>query len=131
MGAIFGPLTAKLIGAAVIAAAVLGLYLYVAHLRAVIRQDEANLAAQAQQLDQLQQINRDNLAELEQIKAAAARQIAALEADRIATEQRATDANAVKKEIVNAPPSDDGPVAPVLGRALQRMFGGTGAPPSH
>ncbi len=88
---------------------------------------EANVAIETQQLDQAQAVNKANAAALAELKAESARELAALAADRAASRQRATRLQTIQKEIADAPPSDDAPLAPVLRRALERLRGGAGA----
>lgn len=44
-----------------------------------------------------------------------------LEDERAVAERRSVELNQIRREIANAPDSDDGPVAPVLSRALERL----------
>jgi hypothetical protein len=82
---------------------------------------EARAAVQSQQLDQAHAINQANAAALVELKADSQRQMAALAADHAASLLRNTKIQTIQKEIADAPPSDDAPVAPVLRRALERL----------
>lgn len=62
-----------------------------------------------------------NAAAVDAVKAQAATDMAAVVADRDALARRLAAVAQMKREIANAPASDDGPLAPVLARTLDRL----------
>lgn len=64
---------------------------------------------------------RENAAALDAARAQAARDVAAVASDRDTLARRLASVAQMRKEIAYAPASDDGPVAPVLARALGRL----------
>ena len=68
-----------------------------------------------------QRANEATLQALDRFKAEAARAEEALRQEAAAARARVKIVTIIKKEIADAPDSDNGPVAPVLGRALNRL----------
>ena len=65
--------------------------------------------------------NEANLQALDRFKVEAARAEEALRREAAAARERVKIVTVIKKEIADAPAADDGPVAPVLDRALDRL----------
>lgn len=107
-------LVARLWPYAFAAAVVLGAWLYVDHLRDSLADTKAKLTATESAL------------EAEAIRREAERRhhesiVAALAAERAAADKRASDLAQARAVVSQAPPSDDGPVAPVLKQALDAL----------
>lgn len=96
-------------------------FAYISHLRA----DRARLTAANARLEAslsvAEQAARDNAAAVDRLKADNARALAAVSAERDAMARRVRQLAALRSEIDHAPPSDDGPVAAVLSRALDGL----------
>jgi hypothetical protein len=88
----------------------------------------AQLAASRDQLDQATKANTGLAATLEQLRVEHARQTALLAAEAGRVAARARQAQTIKEGIRHAPVEADGPVAPVLSDALDRLRR-TGAAP--
>ena len=116
------------IGVSVLAAG-LGLWGYVGHLKARAATAEASVVRLSDNLAATITAADANAAALEAAKLQAAEHIAALERDRAALAARIARDRTIQREIDHAPPADDGPVAPVLSRTLDRMRGGSTTAP--
>ena len=105
----------------VAAAAVLGVWFYVGHLRD--RADNAENAAAVAATQRAAALEAANVNAERAVAIATAkdRLIAAVQADRDAALRRADELQAIQREIDRAPDEDDGPVAPVLRRAAERL----------
>jgi hypothetical protein len=104
-----------------IAAAALGAWLYVSHLRDSLADREATISEQRLQLDQIQAANTTLAASLDALKADHARQVAAINNAAQQAALRASRTAQTIQGIRNAPPSDDAPVASVLSRTLDGL----------
>lgn len=96
------------------AAAVLGVWLYVDHLRESLADTQARLTSTQVEL------------ETTTIRATAAQRqheaaIVAMAAERAAADARAATLATARDDVSRAPPADDGPVAPVLRGALDAL----------
>ena len=65
--------------------------------------------------------NEANLQALDRFKVEAARAEVVLRQEAAAARERVRVVTIIKKEVADAPETDNGPVAPVLGRALDRL----------
>ncbi|MFY7960736.1 MAG: hypothetical protein ACOVVK_11720 [Elsteraceae bacterium] len=101
--------------------AILGAWLYVAHLWDSLDAAEQTVAMQRAQLDQIQAANASLEASLSELTAQHAREVAALTSAAQAAALRASRTAQTIQVIRNAPASDDAPVAPVLSRALDGL----------
>lgn len=108
--------------AAVLAAIIGAAYLSYQHTLAQMQALAAANAVQAQQLTQAQAVNQANVAQVAQIKASSAATVAALASETAALAARLHRSAALNQEITDAPATDDGPVAPVLRRALDGLL---------
>lgn len=88
--------------------------------------DIETIGAQKETIATLEQTNKENLVELDKIKADAAAAQAALSATLEQERQRATERTSVQRIIVNASPKDDGAVAPVLSNTFDGLYGQPG-----
>ena len=122
MFAMFG--TAKLVMAAIAAAVLLGGFLWIKGVLAERDAAEARAQTLAVQINEAERINRENVLAAERIQVATDRKLAAVTRERDAFADRTAKLNRFFDEVRNAPDSDDGPVAPVMQRALERMWGG-------
>ncbi len=119
---------------ALLAVAAFVAFAYVSGLRAerdALAADKARLEAS---LATAVQAAQDNAAAYDRLKADAAKAVAALEAERAALERRTRRTATLRQEVDRAPQTDDGPVAPVLSRALdglRRAAAGGGAGDPH
>lgn len=111
----------RLIAIGLAAVAVLGLWLYVSHLQSRAERAEQEAARLSENLETATRVAVANAQAVEQAKQEAARTIAALERERDAMAERGERVRIIYKEIAHAPESDDGPVAPVLARTLDRL----------
>ena len=122
MFAMFG--TAKLVMAAIAAAALLGGFFWIKSVIAERDAAEARAQTLTVQLNEAERINRENVLASERIQVATDKKLAAVTRERDAFAGRTARLNRFFDEVRNAPDSDDGPVAPVMQRALERMWGG-------
>lgn len=121
------------LGAALIASLVGAGYLSYRHTLAQVQALGSANAAQAAQLDRAQAVNAGNLAQVKALEADAARATTALAEENQDLRRRLTREQAIEEEIAHAPAADDGPVAPVLRRALDGLRGAglASAAPAH
>lgn len=104
-------------------AAALGLWWYVDHLQGRAEAAEARAIRLEVGLNEAVADASANAQAFEQLKVDNERTIAAVERERDSLSRRAARVRVIVKEIERAPDSDDGPVAPVLRRALDRLRG--------
>lgn len=113
-GVAMGVLPWRWILGGVAAVGVLGLWLYVSHLQDKNDRLAVDLAGAIQ-------TNNENVEVLNRLAAHNARVVQALTLERDALSQRLRVVSNIRSEIDHAPQSDDGPVAPVLSRVLERL----------
>lgn len=111
----------RLLAMGALAAALLGGWLYIAHLHARAEQAEQQIARLTQNLETATTAARTNAAAAIQLQAEATRTIEAVTRERDSFAKRSTKIRIIEKEIAHAPATDDGPVAPVLTRTLDRL----------
>lgn len=113
-------LTTYIVGASLALTGIVYGYFTLKH-RATTAQLEAAttlIDVQQAQLTAAKNVNDQNMAAIEAIKADLQRQAGIAAAAQAAERKRTAELNAAKKRIQNAPITDDGPVAPVLRNAL-------------
>lgn len=123
MPAFLTSIAAKLIGAAVIAAAIAGLLLYIHSLRSDVAAAEAKNAVIQSALDQANQVNADNLVTLTEIKARHAAELKVVTAERDAAAARVQIKTVIRERVIYAAsqPNGDGPLAPALKLAIDSL----------
>jgi hypothetical protein len=115
----------KLIGIALAALAIMSMVGMGIH---TIRTQAADLATMTDQRDTAVAAAKTNAEAIEKLKRQHARDMAAIVDDQTKAKERAARSDSIKKEIANAPASDDGPVAPVLRSTLSRLRNGAKPP---
>ena len=108
-------------------AAIVGAGIYLWKVNYTIRDQRAELRVATADTRVAVEANRQFAAELEKLRQMTRRATDAIEAERLALEERLRALSEIRKEIDNAPDADDGPVAPVLGDTLDRLRGLSGA----
>lgn len=111
----------KVIALAAAAATLAGGVLYIKALRADVSRLETERAALVHDLSEAVATNDANLAAMASMQQAANERIAALQREREALAKRAARVRIIYREIDHATEADDGPVAPVLARTLDRL----------
>ena len=89
--------------------------------RAELEATEARLELTNEDLEEAVRVNAVTAASLDYLRARSAETVAVLAAERDALAARSTKVRIIEREIFNAPQSDDGPLAPVLSRALDGL----------
>lgn len=123
-------LTTYIVGASLALTGIVYGYFTLKH-RATTAQLEAAttlIDVQQAQLTAAKNVNDQNMAAIEAIKADLQRQAGIAAAAQAAERKRTAELNAAKKRIQNAPTTDDGPVAPVLRNALDGLQPPVGNP---
>lgn len=126
-------LTTYIVGASLALTGIVYGYFTLKH-RATTAQLEAAttlIDVQQAQLTAAKNVNDQNMAAIEAIKADLQRQAGIAAAAQAAERKRTVELNAAKKRIQNAPTTDDGPVAPVLRNALDGLQPPVGNPPPN
>lgn len=126
-------LTTYIVGASLALTGIVYGYFTLKH-RATTAQLEAAttlIDVQQAQLTAAKNVNDQNMAAIEAIKADLQRQAGIAAAAQAAERKRTAELNAAKKRIQNAPTTDDGPVAPVLRNALDGLQPPVGNPPTN
>lgn len=118
-GRLLGGLSWKWLLAAALAAAGAGLWIHVKTIEA--DRLAAEKALMARDLASAVDAAEMNAAAMRRLRAQAARDLAAVTAERDAHAARLARLNLIGRKIDDAPESDDGPVAPVLGAALDGL----------
>lgn len=126
MGALLSRFAGALLGGwrkwALAAGAALVVAGYIGWLKWDIAAKEAALARVTAERDEAVRVAAANAQALEQLSQQAVDAIAALEAERAAFARRASRVQVIVREIERAPSTEDGPVAPVLERAIGRLY---------
>lgn len=126
-------LTTYIVGASLLVTGVVYGYFTLKH-RATAAQLEAAttlIDVQQAQLTAAKNVNDQNMAAIEAIKADLQRQAGIAAAAQAAERKRTAELNAAKRKIQDAPKTDDGPVAPVLRNALDGLQPPVGNPPTN
>ena len=126
-------LTTYIVGASLALTGIVYGYFTLKH-RATTAQLEAAttlIDVQQAQLTAAKNVNDQNMAAIEAIKADLQRQAGIAAAAQAAERKRTAELNAAKRKIQDAPKTDDGPVAPVLRNALDGLQPPVGNPPPN
>lgn len=121
MSYFLAPLARYALGAGLAATVAVAAYFYIAHLRARAEQAELRASVAEDQRDKAIEVNAVNERAAREMKIAHEAELAAVSADRDAALRRANRVRTIREDVIRAPDSEDGPMAPVLRRALNGL----------